>query len=420
MQVAGTAIWALVDPMMTKLEMSRTVKFFIWSIGPFSGLIVQPIVGYYSDRCESRFGRRRPYIFVGGVGTFLGLTGLLILYLFSSKLSNILITFFLFVTIVFTYVSINAFQGPGRSIIADLLPESLLNKGFAMGAMYQGLGAVITNLIGGIGYFINSPKYQKSTFALTLSIVSFTVFVSLTITIIHSKETQYFDQNEKVNIFKKLWDSMVHMSKPMARASFSMTMSWVGITAFFVKLTTFFSVEVFTSDHDKGLCFGLFVTAVVNFISFIYGYVHDKVVDCFGMKPVYLVAHIIFTVCLVAVSFTKNHWLLLGIFMPLGFAITCMNSIPFAIVSADSSPADLGINLGVLNIFIVLGQQITNLCIIAIGAIYQKFSGLQKLVGENQLYISFGSVGALIAALSSFILIVPKKKEDGIHLANTN
>ncbi|KAJ0610307.1 putative MFS transporter superfamily [Helianthus annuus] len=35
---------------------------FIWLFDPLSGLVVQPIVGYYSDRCTSRFGRRRPFI----------------------------------------------------------------------------------------------------------------------------------------------------------------------------------------------------------------------------------------------------------------------------------------------------------------------------------------------------------------------
>ncbi|MFS7901887.1 putative MFS transporter superfamily [Helianthus anomalus] len=51
---------------------------FIWLCGPLSGLVVQPIVGYYSDRCTSRFGRRRP--FVAGGAFLVAITVFLIGY----------------------------------------------------------------------------------------------------------------------------------------------------------------------------------------------------------------------------------------------------------------------------------------------------------------------------------------------------
>ncbi|KAE8126191.1 hypothetical protein FH972_020932 [Carpinus fangiana] len=37
----------------------------IWLCRPLSGLLVQPLVGHMSDRCTSRFGHRRPFIFAG-------------------------------------------------------------------------------------------------------------------------------------------------------------------------------------------------------------------------------------------------------------------------------------------------------------------------------------------------------------------
>ncbi|KAL4327429.1 hypothetical protein HN51_034666 [Arachis hypogaea] len=40
---------------------------YILFYGPTSGILVQPIVGYYSDRSTSRFGRRRPFIAVGAL-----------------------------------------------------------------------------------------------------------------------------------------------------------------------------------------------------------------------------------------------------------------------------------------------------------------------------------------------------------------
>uniref|UniRef100_A0A2P2MGS8 Sucrose transporter 1 n=1 Tax=Rhizophora mucronata TaxID=61149 RepID=A0A2P2MGS8_RHIMU len=56
---------SLLTPYVQLLGIPHTWASFIWLCGPISGLLVQPSVGYYSDRCTSRFGRRRPYIAVG-------------------------------------------------------------------------------------------------------------------------------------------------------------------------------------------------------------------------------------------------------------------------------------------------------------------------------------------------------------------
>lgn len=56
---------SLLTPYVQQLGVSHTWSAFIWLCGPMSGLIVQPTVGYYSDRCTSRFGRRRPFIVAG-------------------------------------------------------------------------------------------------------------------------------------------------------------------------------------------------------------------------------------------------------------------------------------------------------------------------------------------------------------------
>ena len=58
---------SLLTPYVQQLGVPRTWSSFIWLCGPMSGLIVQPTVGYYSDRCSSRFGRRRPFIVAGAV-----------------------------------------------------------------------------------------------------------------------------------------------------------------------------------------------------------------------------------------------------------------------------------------------------------------------------------------------------------------
>ncbi|KAL0314213.1 UNVERIFIED_CONTAM: Sucrose transport protein SUC2 [Sesamum angustifolium] len=56
---------SLLTPYVQLLGIPHAWAAFIWLCGPISGLVVQPIVGYYSDNCTSRFGRRRPFITAG-------------------------------------------------------------------------------------------------------------------------------------------------------------------------------------------------------------------------------------------------------------------------------------------------------------------------------------------------------------------
>lgn len=56
---------SLLTPYVQLLGIPHTWAAFIWLCGPVSGMLVQPIVGYHSDRCTSRFGRRRPFIAAG-------------------------------------------------------------------------------------------------------------------------------------------------------------------------------------------------------------------------------------------------------------------------------------------------------------------------------------------------------------------
>ncbi|KAI9080504.1 hypothetical protein K1719_037470 [Acacia pycnantha] len=58
---------SLLTPYVQLLGAPHFWASFIWLCGPVSGLMVQPIVGFYSDRCTSRFSRRRPFIAAGAL-----------------------------------------------------------------------------------------------------------------------------------------------------------------------------------------------------------------------------------------------------------------------------------------------------------------------------------------------------------------
>ncbi|CAK9228935.1 unnamed protein product [Sphagnum jensenii] len=56
---------SLLTPYVQMLGIEHAFSSFIWLCGPITGLVVQPCIGIWSDKCESRWGRRRPFIFAG-------------------------------------------------------------------------------------------------------------------------------------------------------------------------------------------------------------------------------------------------------------------------------------------------------------------------------------------------------------------
>ncbi len=109
----------------------------LWVAAPLTGLIVQPIIGYMSDRTWGRWGRRRPYFTIGAV--------LATLSLFLMPNSPTL--WFAAGMLWILDASINVSNEPFRAFVGDNLPERQRTKGFAMQAFFIGIGGVIASAL---------------------------------------------------------------------------------------------------------------------------------------------------------------------------------------------------------------------------------------------------------------------------------
>ncbi|XP_060057389.1 proton-associated sugar transporter A isoform X2 [Erinaceus europaeus] len=68
---------AYVTPVLLQMGLPDQLYSLVWFISPILGFLLQPLLGAWSDRCTSRFGRRRPFILVLAIGALLGLSLLL-------------------------------------------------------------------------------------------------------------------------------------------------------------------------------------------------------------------------------------------------------------------------------------------------------------------------------------------------------
>lgn len=109
----------------------------LWIAAPVTGLIVQPIIGHYSDKTWTKLGRRRPYFLGGAI-----LASIALIFMPNSPV--------LWMAAGMLWImdaSINISMEPFRAFVGDNLPSEQRTRGFAMQSFFIGTGAVIASLL---------------------------------------------------------------------------------------------------------------------------------------------------------------------------------------------------------------------------------------------------------------------------------
>ncbi len=109
----------------------------LWVAAPLTGLIVQPIVGYLSDRTWTRLGRRRPYFLVGAI-----LASIALVLMPRSP------TLWIAAGLLWILdASINISMEPFRAFVGDQLPVAQRPTGYAMQSFFIGVGAIVASML---------------------------------------------------------------------------------------------------------------------------------------------------------------------------------------------------------------------------------------------------------------------------------
>ena len=107
----------------------------LWLAAPITGLIIQPIIGYMSDRTWNRFGRRRPYFMVGAI-----LASIALLLMPMSPA--------LWMAVGMLWImdaSINVSMEPFRAFVGDMTNDEQRTIGFTMQSFFIGIGAFVAS-----------------------------------------------------------------------------------------------------------------------------------------------------------------------------------------------------------------------------------------------------------------------------------
>jgi len=216
----------------------------LWLAAPVTGLLVQPIVGYYSDRTWNKLGRRRPYFLTGAI-----LASIALIIMPNSPVLWVAAG-----TLWLMDGSINISMEPFRAFVGDNLPDEQRTKGFAMQSFFIGIGAVVASLLPYVmtnyfGISNTAPSGQiPDSVKWSFYIGAFAFFSAVLWTVIKSKEyppedmEQFLKEKEEnkgvFNGLKQAFLGIFSMPKTMVQLAFVQFFSWFALFAMWIYTTS--------------------------------------------------------------------------------------------------------------------------------------------------------------------------------------
>jgi solute carrier family 45 protein 1/2/4 len=132
----------IASPYLLELGLSKSYMSLVFMAGPLSGLIVQPLIGVFADRCRSKWGRRRPFMLAGVAVCVTAMMMLGWAQEVGEKLgSGLAISMAVFAIYLIDF-SINAAMSTDRALVVDTLPPSQQEEGSAWAGRMFGFGSV--------------------------------------------------------------------------------------------------------------------------------------------------------------------------------------------------------------------------------------------------------------------------------------
>jgi len=392
----------------------------LWLAAPLTGLVVQPIIGHLSDHTWNRLGRRRPYFLAGAL-----LASFALIAMPNSSA--------LWMAAGLLWVmdaSINISMEPFRAFVADLLPPEQRTRGFAMQALFIGLGAVIASMlpwllnnvlpVGGGGATADTAIPLAVTLAFYAGAFAFLAAVLWTIFTTteyppDDMETFTRMKAEKAGIAaaaSEIFRDMMAMPQTMRRLAWVQIFTWLGFFCMWLYFGVAVARNIFggtpgTPAYEQGIAWGGNCFAMYSAVCFAFSFALPVVAERLGRRLTHGLCLLTGAVGLVSVAFVGNKYLLLVSMVGVGVAWASVLSMPYSILAGALPPGKTGIYMGIFNFFIVIPEILAAL---VFGTVMENFltnesALVQLLGGDNRLTaLVIGGISlAVAAALCSLV-----------------
>lgn len=398
----------------------------LWVAAPLTGLIVQPIIGYLSDRTwHSKLGRRRPYFLVGAI-----LSSLALLIMPHSPI--------LWMAAGLLWIldaSINISMEPFRALVADKLPEQQRTYGFVVQTLIIGIGTWVAS---NLPWFISTlgvsdaagPGIIPLSVKLAFAIGAIVFLGSILYTIFTTSETppkniEAFKKKikeENSGAAKEIFQNIFKMPKTMFKLGVIQFFSWFAFFSMWSLANPALTEHVFDSPapieenfdfkvlaqstaFDKqnesfqkasnlvGANMGVYGLSSMAFALLLTFYSSKKTVN---RKYLHMVSLALGGIGFLMMYFVPDPELLWLWFSLVGISWGSILSMPYAMLSSTIAPEKMGIMMGIFNMFIVIPQIVA-----ALGGV----NFLYGLMGEAPIFaLVVAGLSLLISAFSNLLI----------------
>lgn len=393
---------------------------FFWILPPLMGMIVQPLIGKWSDRTWCRLGRRKPYLLVGAIVAvlvmaflpnagnlnftqklFLGLNGAMWFGLFS---------------LIFLDTSINVAMQPFKMMVGDMVSEEQKAKAYSIQSLLCNAGSFVAYLLPIFFTWIGLANTAPEGMIPQSVIWSFYVGAALLILCVlftfakvkelnpqeyaefHGIDPIAAEKPRKENIFKLLahapktfWTVGLVQFFCWAAFLFMWTYTNGAVAANCWETTDVASEGYQAAGNWVGVLFAVQAVGSIIWAAFIPKFRN--------LKAAYVVSLLVGAAGFLSIFFIHNQWVLFGSFLLVGAAWAAMLAIPFTLLTNSLSGEHMGEYLGLFNCAICLPQIVAAAC-----------GGLVlKLVGSQAAMFVVAAV-LLACGAASVALIKDKSK----------
>ena len=393
----------------------------LWIAAPLTGLLVQPIIGYLSDRTwHPKLGRRRPYFLIGAI-----LSSLALFFVPYSP--------YLWVAAGFLWVldaSINISMEPFRALVADKLNDEQRSYGFVVQTLIIGIGTwsasnlpwVVTKL--GVSNEAG-PGVVPPSVKIAFAIGAFVFISSILYTIFTTSEYPPDEsklENNQNSFVKDIFTSILEMPSTMKKLGIIQFFSWFAFFVMWSLATPALTEHVFKApspimdqynmqieeeayqfelENKKyqdaadlvGSYMGTYGLSSMAFALLLTLYTSKRRIN---RKMTHMISLLLGGSGFIIMRFIDNpNWLILS-FMLIGISWGSILSMPYAMLSSSIDENKMGLYMGLFNMFIVFPQIIAALG----GANF-----LSNLLGDDSINaMTLAGICLIVAGLSNNLI----------------
>jgi maltose/moltooligosaccharide transporter len=397
----------------------------LWIAAPLTGLLVQPIIGYMSDRTWSvKWGRRRPYFLVGAI-----LSSLALFFVPHSPA--------LWVAAGFLWIldaSINISMEPFRALVADKLPQSQRSYGFVVQTLIIGIGTwIASNLPWMVSQFGVSnaaasgvvPMSVKVAFAIGAFVFLASILYTVFTTDEYPPEDMEAFEREKAkknNFIPDILENIGSMPTTMKKLGVIQFFSWFAFFTMWSMANPALTEHIFNTPAPLEAAFNMADSAEAEAFRIANTSFQESSNSVGSAMGVYGLSSMLFALVLTFYTSKRNinrkyvhlFSLILGgvgfllmnyaspeslkyCFVLIGFAWGSILSMPYAMLSSSVDPKKMGVIMGIFNMFIVIPQIIA-----ALGGI----NFVSSLLGEETINaMTVAGISLIIAGFCNLLII---------------